>query len=138
VGGISSAADRHDITRPSVASDEVVVAEVDEEVLAVGVGVEEAVDMMLAVDVVGVVVAGVSVGRGGRGLLLCFAGEGNTGGGGWPGGTGGECLPLLLAWAVSGPVAPLVSIISSLLAAEPLDLVDSCLMRVPDSRGSVN
>ena len=39
-------------------------------------------------------VDGDSVGKGGKGLLLCLAGEGTAGGGGGAAAAGGECDPL--------------------------------------------
>ena len=144
VGGMSSAAARHDMARPSAAS-EVAGAGAGEDVAVVTEGVAEELAEWGE--------HGSEVGSGGRGLLLGLAAEGTTGGGTGAvlGGSGGcSALP-----DGAGCVVSLVEVTMSLLPppavsppsllgssdptpAEPLDLVESCLRRVPDSRGSVN
>ena len=131
VGGMSRAAARQDMARPSAASEEA----------ETGVGVAAEVG---AED-------GSGGGRGGRGLLLGLAGEGTTGGGAGAvlGGSrgcsasaqvaGGAASPLELTLELALGVS-LVSLIGSSdsVLTDPLDLVESCLRRVPDSLGSVN
>ena len=117
-GGMSSAAAIHDMASPSVVSDVVLVV---------------VVVVLLADDGGGGVSVGVSVsgGRGGSGLLE----EGGGGTGGVATGVLGADTLLLLPLVVTLAVAPLVSPVSSV---DPLDLVDNCLIRVPDNLGSVN
>ena len=142
VGGISSAAARHDIASPSAASEEA-GAGVGVAVVSAGVEVELAAGAE----------AGSEGGRGGSGLLLGLAAGGTTGGeagavlGGGGGvsvsaeGAGGAVSPFEVTPSLSPAVSlspPSLLGSSDSVLAEPLDLVDSCLRRVPDSRGSVN
>ena len=135
VGGKSSAAARQDIASPSAASEEA------------GAGVGVAVELAAGLE------DDSGGGRGGRGLLLGLVTGGITGGedGAVLGGRGGvsvstegvggaasplEVTPSLLLSPDVSPASLLGS--SDSVLTEPLDLVDSCLRRVPDSRGSVN
>ena len=141
VGGMSSAAARHDMARPSAASEEA--------------GAVEGVTVVTpsVAELAGGDGDGSEGGNGGKGLLLGLAAEGTTGGrtgavlgggGGWstsPEGAGASDPPLEVTPSLSPPLtaspASLLGSSDSVLA-EPLDLVESCLRRVPDSRGSVN
>jgi len=142
-GGKSRAAAKHDMTNPSVESEAVVVVTavlllvllvltllllvllpvVLEVVVVVVVDVDVVVDVEVKVSV--------SDGKGGSGLL-----EGRAG----VGGIGGVALLLLCPFVgiCTLLLAPLASLLVSSFVTEPLDLVDNCLINVPDSRGSVN
>jgi len=140
-GGKSRAAAKHDMTNPSVESEAVVVVTavlllvllvltplllvllpvVLEVVVVVVVDVDVVVDVEVKVSV--------SDGKGGSGLL-----EGRAG----VGGIGGVALLLLCPFVGTLLLAPLASLLVSSFVTEPLDLVDNCLINVPDSRGSVN
>jgi len=144
VGGMSSAAARHDMARPSAASEDVGAgAGEDGPVVTEGVA-EELADGDEE---------GSEGGSGGRGLLLGLAAEGTTGGrtgavlggsGGWsasPEGAGGVASLVEVTMSLFPPLAvsqPSLLGSSDPALTEPLDLVESCLRRVPDSRGSVN
>ena len=131
VGGMSSAAARQDIASPSAASEEA------------GAGVGVAVELAAGLE------DDSGGGRGGRGLLLGLAGEGTTGGGAGAelGGSrgcsasaqvaGASPLELTLELALGVSLVSLIGSSDSVLT-DPLDLVESCLRRVPDSLGSVN